>query len=301
MPGAELVAVVDADPRRAAAAGERFGVPGFIDHRELVARVDAVSIAVPTRDHFEIAKTFLEHNIHVLLEKPMTTTVEQAETLIAIAAHRDLVLQVGHLERVSATLLALEDVLSEPLFIESHRLAPFKPRGTGVDVVLDLMIHDIDILRYIVRAPIANIDASGATVFSERNDIANARIRFENGCVANVTASRASLKTERKMRIFQRDAYIGVDFQNQCLTIHRKGTREAFPGVPEIVTEEIRYEEQDKLWAQIEGFLESVRTGAPPLVSGKDGKRALETAIAITRTLRPLSSVSDRRTGADDH
>ncbi|HEY6837738.1 MAG TPA: Gfo/Idh/MocA family oxidoreductase [Geobacteraceae bacterium] len=285
LPGAELVGVVDADRERAGQIGEKLGVSSFADYRELLDRVDAVSIVVPTQHHFEVARAFLDRGIHVLLEKPITTTLKEAEELIRVAGARNAVFQVGHLERFNPVILALEGVVKDPGFIESVRIAPFKPRGTDVNVVLDLMIHDIDIIQHIVGSKVKHINSIGAPVFTEEEDIANARIQFANGCVANVTASRISLKSERRMRIFQPDAYINVDFQNKKLAVFRKGEGEMFPGVPNIKVEEQSFDQVDALKCEIEAFLDSVATGKPPVVSGEDGKMALETALMINRKL----------------
>jgi predicted dehydrogenase len=282
IPESQLLAVVDVDPHAAQAAATKEGVSVLCDYHELLGQVDAVSIVVPTSLHFEVARDFLSHGSHVLLEKPMTRTVDEAQALIELARSRRRVLQVGHLERFNNAILDLDRVLDGPLFIESHRLAPYKPRGTDVSVVLDLMIHDIDIILNIVRSDVKRIDASGVPVLSDAVDIANARLVFENGCVANVTASRVSQKTERKMRVFQHDAYISIDFQDRVLSVHRKGSGEMFPGVPEIASEQFQYEDGDALKTEIELFLKAVRENGEPIVSGEDGKRALETAIRIT-------------------
>lgn len=285
LPESELIAVVDSNPQTARDIADRYGVEALTDYRDLLERVDAVSIVVPTRWHFEIARAFLETGSHVLLEKPITTTVAQAQQLIDLARQQQRILQVGHLERFNKAILELGDYLNQPLFIETHRLAPFKPRGTDVSVVLDLMIHDIDIILTIVDSPLVHIDASGAAVLSDTVDIANARLKFANGCVANVTASRISMKTERKMRIFQNDAYLSVDFHNRELAIFRKGQGELYPGVPNIENQQFRYQEDDALKTEIKLFLKTIREGTQPIVSGDDGKQALEAAIQITDLL----------------
>jgi predicted dehydrogenase len=286
LPGSQLVAVVDARAEtRDAVAGE-VGCRPVADYRELFGQVDAVSIATPTPLHFPIAQDCLEHGVHVLVEKPVTETPEQARALIASASRHGRILQVGHLERFNAAILALAGTLGAPRFIESHRLAPFKERGTDVNVVLDLMIHDIDLIQSLVGAPIESIDAVGASVFSAGLDIANARIRYANGCVANTTASRVSMKMERKLRLFQDDAYISIDLQQKVLTVVRKpppGTATA-PG--QVVIEERNYEQGDALRLEIEAFLRAIREGRPPVVSGEDGLRALETAIRITEMVQ---------------
>jgi len=282
---AELVAVVDLDRERAAQVAEKVGARSCSDFREILGQVDAVSIVVPTQAHYEVAKAFLEKGVHVLLEKPITTTLAEADELIRIAAAMKAVFQVGHLERFNPAVLALDGVVSKPGFIESIRIAPFKPRGTDVNVVLDLMIHDIDIIQNIVGSKAEQINSIGTPVFSEEEDIANARIQFANGCIANVTASRISLKSERKMRIFQPDAYISVDFQNKTFAVFRKGDGEMFPGVPNITKEEHSFGQTDALKSEIEAFLDSIATGKPPVVSGEDGRQALETALKIIKKL----------------
>jgi predicted dehydrogenase len=285
LPNSELVAVVDIDLERAESVAVRLGTKAFTNHRDILGMVDAVSISVPTQYHFEVAKDFLQQGIGILLEKPITTTLEEADELIRIARETGAVLQVGHLERFNPVVMALVGILKEPRFIESIRIAPFKPRGTDVNVVLDLMIHDIDIIQNLINSPIVRIDSIGAPVFTEEEDIANARIQFENGCVANVTASRISLKSERRMRIFQSDAYITLDFQNKKIAVFRKGEGEMFPGIPNVAIDQRQLEQGDVLKTEIESFLESVANGTKPVVTGEDGRRALETALLINKKL----------------
>jgi predicted dehydrogenase len=285
LPASELVAVVDASAATAGAIAQKHGVQALTDYRELLGRVDAVSIAVPTQLHHAIARDFLAHGSHVLIEKPITVTLEQADELIALARAKGLILQVGHLERFNPAITDLDQVLDKPVFIESHRLAPFKPRATDVNVVLDLMIHDIDIILNIVRSDVKAIAASGTPVLTDNIDIANARLEFVNGCVANITASRVSLKSERKMRFFKPDSCVTIDFQNRAMTVYGKGDKEMFPGIPEIVSQESLYENNDALKIEIQAFLHSVATASTPVVSGEDGRRALATAIKITELL----------------
>jgi len=285
LPNSELVAVVDVDRERAESVAKRLGTRAFASHHEIVDMVDAVSIAVPTQSHHQVAIDFLGRGVHVLLEKPMTTTLDEADDLIRISEETGAVLQIGHLERFNPVVQALDGILTEPRFIESVRIAPFKPRGTDVNVVLDLMIHDIDIIQDIIRSPIKRIDSIGAPVFTEEEDIANARIQFENGCVANVTASRISMKSERRMRIFQPDAYITLDFQNKKLAVFRKGSGEMFPGVPNVTIDQRDLGQGDVLQAEIESFLAAAAGGGKPVVTGEDGRRALETALLINRKL----------------
>jgi predicted dehydrogenase len=277
----ELVGIADPAPEARARLTAELGVAGFEDHRGLLGRVDAVSIATPTSLHHAVARDFLAAGVHVLVEKPITATAEEARELIALAAAKGLVLQVGHLERFNPVILAVADELSAPRFIESNRLAPFKPRGTDVSVVLDLMIHDIDLIEHIVRSPIASIDAIGAPVFTDEIDIANARIRFENGCVADVTASRISLKAERKLRVFQADAYLSIDLQQKLLTVVRKPAAIEEGALPKVDLQERSFEQGDALLDEIRSFADTVRRGRRPVVSGEDGLRALETATRI--------------------
>jgi predicted dehydrogenase len=282
LPNAELKAVVDIDRQAAALSAEECGCEALSDYSELLGKVEAVSIVVPTLHHFEVARDFLSCGTHVLLEKPITSTLEEARELNRIAREQGVVFQIGHLERFNSAFLDLADVELAPLFIECHRLAPFKPRATDVNVVLDLMIHDIDLILGIVGSPVKSLAASGTPVLSKGIDIANARLEFENGCVANVTSSRVSMKAERKMRMFQSDAYISIDFQNSGLAVHRIGEKEMFPGIPEILREESTFERNDALKAEIVAFLDAIQNAAPVVISGEDGERALETAIRIT-------------------
>ena len=286
LPDSTLVAVVDASAEARDRVAAEVGCRAVADYREILGEVDAVSIATPTPLHFPIARECLERGIHVLVEKPITETPEQARALIETAARRGRILQVGHLERFNAAILALGGTLGTPRFIESHRLAPFKERGTDVNVVLDLMIHDIDLIQSLVGAPIESIDAVGASVFSAGLDIANARIRYANGCVANTTASRVSMKMERKLRLFQDDAYVSIDLQQKVLTVVRKPPAGAPAAPGQVVIEERSYDQGDALRMEIEAFLRAIREGRPPAVSGEDGLRALETAIRITELVQ---------------
>jgi predicted dehydrogenase len=280
--GCELVAVVDGREEVRQAVAAEVKTRAIADYRELLGKVDAVSVVTPTPAHFAIADAFLEAGAHVLVEKPITETPEQARALIERAGARRRILQVGHLERFNSAILAAEPHLTTPRFMECQRLAPYKERGTDVNVVLDLMIHDIDLVQSLARSEIVSIDAIGTPVFSGEIDIANARIRFANGCVANTTASRVSLKTERKLRIFEDAAYISLDLQQKILTLIRK--REGVPqaGQLPVTIEEANLEQGDALKSEIESFLDCIRNDRAPVVSGEDGLRALETAIRIT-------------------
>jgi predicted dehydrogenase len=280
-----LIAVCDHNSETAAKIASEYATRGIDDVSEILDEIDAVSIVVPTQRHYAVAKQCLAAGKHVLLEKPMTTTVEEARELVDLANENSVVLQIGHLERFNPAVLALENIMHRPMFIESHRVAPFNPRGADVNVILDLMIHDIDIILDMVNSPVTDIRAKGVAVLSRDIDIANARLEFESGCVANVTASRAGMKSERKMRLFQHDAYISIDFQNKKVGIHRKGKAEVYPGVANIESEEQSFAQGDALRDEIESFLGCIQNGKPPKVSGEDGLRALETAIEITRML----------------
>jgi predicted dehydrogenase len=278
----ELVAVVDERQEAREAVAAEVGSRALAGYRELLGQVDAVSVVTPTAAHFAIAREFLEAGAHVLVEKPITETPQQARELIELAAKYGRILQVGHLERFNSAILGAEEHLRAPRFIECHRLAPYKERGTDISVVLDLMIHDIDIVQTLVGSPIQSIDAIGTPVFSEDVDIANARIRFANGCVANATASRVSLKSERKMRVFSDDAYVSMDLQQKVVTVIRKRPGGPAAGQLPVSIEERLFEAGDALKAEIHSFLTCIQQGKPPVVSGAAGLAALETAIQIT-------------------
>jgi len=282
LPNSQLVGIADPSEAARTAVSAELGVPAHADYRELLGRVDAVSIVTPTPQHFAVAKEFLEAGAHVLVEKPMTATVEEGVALVEAARRAGRALQVGHLERFNAAVQAVQPILTVPRFIESARLAPFKHRGTDVNVVLDLMIHDIDLILSIVRSPVISVDAIGSSVFSNEIDIANARLRFANGCVANATASRVSLKTERRLRLFQDDAYLSVDLHQKVLTVIRKGVGVGSDGMPQVAIEETSYEQGDALKVEIEAFLQAAASGDAPPVTGEDGLLALSTAVSIT-------------------
>lgn len=286
IPTVELTHVVDINEQRVQEVAQQLKIKCSTDYKSLVGQVDAVSIVVPTQLHYTVAKFFLENGIHVLLEKPMTTDLNHAQELIQLSSEKKLILQVGHLERFNAALQALSGILNEPRFIESHRIAPFNLRGSDVNVILDLMIHDIDLIQSMVNSPIKSIDANGASVLSDKIDIANARINFVNGCVANVTASRVSAKSERKMRIFQHDAYFSLDLQNRKVSIYRKGNGELFPGIPNIDMQEKSFEQNDALFEEVQAFIFAILNKHKPLVCGEEGKRSLEIAMQISELIQ---------------
>ena len=285
IPGSKLVAVADTDSARASEVGGRLGVEAVTDPGDLIGRVDAVSVVVPTRSHFDVAARFLKAGVHVMVEKPITGDEASARELIALAAQHKAVLQVGHLARFAGVTEALVRTVDQPLYIESVRVAPFKARGTDVSVILDLMIHDLDLVLALTDAELIDVDAVGTSVLSDSEDMANARLKFVGGCIANITASRVSLKTERKMRIFQRDTYISVDFDAQTIRSFRK-VGDAGDGMPNVVPSQESYEETDPLELELTAFVTSARDGTPPLVTGDDGLRALLAAQRVTDSLR---------------
>lgn len=281
LPNVELVGVCDVNQDNSDAVAQELSVSAWYDYKQLFGRVDAVSIAATTNQHYDIAKDCIAAGIHVLIEKPVTETVKQADALISLAKKHNIKLQVGHLERFNSARLALEEYLDRPLFIESQRLAPFNPRGTDVNVILDLMIHDIDIIQAIVKSPIVHIDAQGSPILSQAIDIANARITFANKCIANITASRISFKTERKTRIFQPNSYISIDFQNKQFALFKKGVGEMFPGIPDITRHQSIFEKGDALLEEIKAFTQCIINDTIPLVTGLEGRDALATAEKI--------------------
>jgi predicted dehydrogenase len=280
---ASLVGVVDIDDKRACEVAKTVGTSVVPDYRDLFGRVQCVSIAVPTRFHHRIARDFLGSGVDVLVEKPLCADISEARELVDIAQAKRLILQVGHLERFNPAIRRLESVITEPKFVECHRLAPFVERGTDVDVVLDLMIHDIDVIASLVRSPVKRVEAVGVPVLTDKPDIANARITFTNGCIANVTSSRVSIKRERKVRFFQPDAYISIDYDQRRAQIFHKPPPGA--GWLDIQGENIDIQEGDALADEIDSFLDCVRARTLPLVSGVEALRALEIASMIRSQL----------------
>ncbi|MFP4310227.1 MAG: Gfo/Idh/MocA family oxidoreductase [Desulfococcaceae bacterium] len=289
MSDVQLVGVADADPERAKTVAAEVETEPFTDYRAFFGKVDAVSIAVPTPAHFEVSRDFLERDVDVLIEKPMTTTVEEADALNEMADKHGRIVQVGHLERFNPAVVAVKDVVDKPLFIESHRLAIFKPRGIDVSVVLDLMIHDIDIIMNLVKSEIKSIHAAGVPAVSDHVDIANARLEFESGCVANVTASRISMKNERKIRLFQRDAYLSLNFADRNVTVVRKKGDEP-PAedalIPGMDIQQFCFTEGDALEEEIKSFVRSVRTREVHEVTGQMARDALYVALAVMDQIR---------------
>lgn len=285
MEGVELVGVVDTDPSRCKEIVKRYPVRSFSRHSDLFGKVQSVSIAVPTPFHHSVTRDFFLHGMDVLLEKPIASTLEEADELIALAESRDLILQVGHLERFNGALLALEGMIRHPFLIESQRLTPFSGRGADVDVVLDLMVHDIDIVLNLMNSRVKRLDATGLSILTSHFDVANARIEFENGCIANLTASRVSQEKIRKTRIFQPDGTWTIDYLCQKAFSSKKVIRPEKGMGPEMLAEEIPVRKADLLEAEIHSFLQSVRDRKEANVSGRDGRRVLELALRIIQTM----------------
>ena len=278
---AVLVGIYDRDEERAQTIGWEAGAP-HLSLEAMLPQIDALIVATPADAHHAVAAAALKAGKHVLVEKPIAATLEQADDLAALAVERGVVLQVGHLERFSAAYQAVAKRSGPPLYIEATRIAPFKPRGTDVSVILDLMIHDLDLILALVDSPIESVDAIGAAVASAHEDIANARIRFASGAVATITASRISARTERRMRIFAQDSYLGVDFAARKLTVVGRGAGQPLPGIEGFASEEISWDDHDSLAHEHLAFIASVLDGAPVLVDAAAGRRALAAALAVS-------------------
>ncbi len=280
LPGASLVGVVDTLPGRAEEIAGPLGTKVFPSHEELFGKIDAVSIATPTVLHAEIGEQFLRHGIHVLVEKPIAHTLEAADRLIRAARDNGRILQVGHLERFNPAVLELRKIVTKPRFFEAHRMGLFSPRSLDIDVILDLMIHDLDIISLLVPSPVAHLTAVGIAILTNRIDIANTRIQFSDGCVANITASRVSMEKIRKLRLFQKQEYISLDYTRQDVSVfslkHNPG-----PGIPEIVSCRLTPEKKEPLQLELGSFLNAVQGLAPVECSGEDGRRALALALQI--------------------
>jgi predicted dehydrogenase len=290
LPGVKFSAILDTNTEAADATFQEQGVPVATTLEEFASLVDAATVSTPTPHHYEIGKFLLNHGKHLLIEKPITETPEQALELVKLAKERAVILQVGHVERFNPVLSALEQRLTKARFIEAHRLSPYPFRSIEIGVVLDLMIHDLEIILHLVRSPVKNIDAVGIPVLSKGEDIANARIRFESGCVANVTASRVSPEKMRKIRVFQEDAYLSLDYQKQSGEMFRlvNGT---------ITREAVEIEKDEPLKRELLSFVECSRKGIQPVVSGSQAAAALELAIEITEMTKSATSELSRELG----
>ena len=277
--GARLVGVADVNEARAASVAARHNCRARAGYRGITAEVDAVSVAVPTLLHHEIAKACMEAGLHVLAEKPLAATVEQARDLAAVATRRGVILQVGHIERFNSAFRATRGVIKVPTLIECRRWAPFTPRGADVDVVLDLMIHDLDLVLGMVGAPALDIQAGGLSILSPTTDVAQARVVFQNGCIATFSASRVAESKLRELRIYEPGGFVVIDLAGQTAVVGRQAMGAS--GSHELLTEQVQGDGREPLKLELEAFLDSVRTGAPPLVSGREGAAALELAGAI--------------------
>ena len=283
IPAAELTAVYDLDAARSGSIAKKCGATAVGSLDEFAGLIDAASIATPTSSHHEIARSLLERGKHLLVEKPIAENPQHATELAELAARNGLILQVGHVERFNPVLSALESRLTHPRFIEAHRLSPYPNRSTDIGVVLDLMIHDLEIILHLVRSPVQHIDAVGIPVLSPTEDIANARIRFENGCVANVTSSRISPERMRKIRVFQEDAYLSLDYEKQSGEIYRRESGK-------ITRDKVAIEREEPLKQQLVSFVECAITGRQPRVSGFQATAALELAVEITKKIEDPKS-----------
>ncbi len=291
-PRAVLAGLHDIDPVRAVAVSRESGAPAM-SLPELLGACDAVVVAAPAEAHWQLATAALMAGRHVLVEKPMAATLEQADQMARLAAERRLVLQVGHLVRYSAEYAAIAGRMGKPLYVEATRIAPFRPRGTDVSVILDLMIHDLDLVLALVDSPIASVDAVGAPIAGPHEDIANARVRFANGCVATITASRISLKTERKMRLFGRSGYLSVNFVDRKLTAIGRERGLPIPGGEGYRIEETSWTEHDTLEAELAAFVASVLDGAPVQVDAAAGRRALAAALAVSESMAASRALAE--------
>lgn len=292
LPGCELVGVVDADPARAKEIAKKNRCQAFSDPKALLGKVDAVSVVVPTAQHFEVGRVFLDAGVHCLVEKPLSIDLGEADALIDAARKSGAVLQVGHIERFNPAILALKEHRSEPLFIEAHRLGPYSPRNTDIDVVLELMIHDLDIVLSFVGRKVVSVQSVGLPVLSRTEDIANVRLEFEGGCVANLTASRVTMAKQRKIRLFTRDAYLSVDYLAKEVKVHRlkEGADPtqagSLVGLARMVTNEtLKIKDEEQLKLELESFVETVRSGGKPVVTGQDARDAVALGLEIRRQM----------------
>jgi predicted dehydrogenase len=278
IPGCTLVGVCDSDPARLKEVSHSLRVPGYANLSELFGKIDAASVAVPTRMHHKIAAELLNHNVHLLVEKPFTVNLEEADQLITLAKDHNLILQVGHIERFNSAFNATQKIIQNPKFIECHRLSSFPNRSLDVGVVLDIMIHDIDIVLGLVNSPLERVESVGIDVLTPLEDIANARLTFKNGCIANLTASRVSDETMRKIRIFQKDTYISLDYKNAEACVYRKLQNK-------ITKERLPIEKEQPLQKELASFIDCVINKKEPLVSGVVAREALEVALTIQKQI----------------
>lgn len=285
LPGCTLLGVVDSDLARAREVGKELGVSAHGDLDEILPNVDALSVAVTTSAHYEVTRRCLSAGKHVLVEKPLAATVGEAEKLVRLAGEKQLIMQVGFLERFNPAFLICRDRIVQPQFIETIRISSFLERGTDVDVVLDLMSHDLDLVLAIARAPVRDLHAVGKSLMTDSTDLANVRLLFDDGCVANMTVSRISHKVERKMRVFQQDSYISIDFAKPFVRIYEKNRGEDVTPENMFFEETHALEKGDSLLTEITAFLDAIRAGGPPVVSGEDGLRGMTVAERVMRDI----------------
>lgn len=288
LPGAQLVGVMDQSTERAQTVADRHGAPVFRTMDELLSRVDVVSVAVPTSGHYAVAKACLQAGKHVLVEKPIAVTPSEAQELVQLAKQRGCCLQVGHSERFNPVMALMRPHIGLPVFIECHRLSSFSERGTDVDVVLDLMIHDLDLVLSLNPGPIEEVRAAGVAVLSSSIDIANARIQFRSGCVANLTSSRVSTNKMRRLRLFQRDSYLSIDFQTRLGMISRRNTKAGEK--PTVEVEQLQGGDEEPLKLQLAAFLHAAGTGTRPVVSGEDGAAAVAAAHQVLQAIEAFAA-----------
>jgi predicted dehydrogenase len=296
LPGCELVGVVDHHLDGAEKIAMEYDAQAYTDHRDLIGRVDAVSVVTPVGQHYAVAKDFLEAGVHVLVEKAITETTEQAEELIQLAKKNGLILQVGHVERFNPAFRHLPENLRQPSYIETHRLTQFRERAANASVVLDLMVHDIDLVHALVRAPIKSVQAKGISVYSDELDLVNAVLHFANGAVANLTASRVSMEPQRTIHLFQHHAYTCLDMQKKSIVTQRQTEGDG------LGLDELQLDNEDTLRAEVASFLEAINSGSEPVVTGYDGLMALDTAIRIGEAIEEgLDSSEPLQVGSGDH
>jgi predicted dehydrogenase len=288
LPGAQLVGVVDQSVERAQTVADRHGVRVFRTAGEMLEHVDVVSVAVPTSGHYAVAKTCLQAGKHVLVEKPIAVMPGEAQELVQLAKQRGCCLQVGHSERFNPVMALMRPYIGRPVFIECHRLSSFSERGTDVDVVLDLMIHDLDLVLSLSPGPVEEVRAAGVAVLSPAIDIANARIQFQSGCVANLTSSRVSTNRMRRLRLFQRDNYLSIDFQTRQGMVCRRSAKEGER--PTVEVEQLQGGDEEPLKLQLESFLHAASTGTKPMVSGEDGAAAVEVAHQVLQAIAAFAA-----------
>ncbi|PIU42279.1 MAG: UDP-N-acetyl-D-glucosamine dehydrogenase [Candidatus Omnitrophica bacterium CG07_land_8_20_14_0_80_42_15] len=278
--GVELVGVCDINVKKANQIARKYRTQAFTRYKDLFGKVNGVSIVTPTNTHAEVGKAFLEQGVHILVEKPITKTLEDADELLKKARDKNLIIQVGHVERFNAGIRAIKSIINKPVFIECHRLSLFKKRSLDIGVVLDLMIHDIDIILDLVNSKVVKMDALGVKILTLHEDLANVRLQFENGTISNITASRVANKTMRKIRIFQEDAYISLDYEKQEAYIYRKAGSK-------ITRKKIRIKKEESLLSELKAFVDCVKNNEKPLVSGEEAREALRMALEITKQINP--------------